>query len=380
MKKIFVVFGTRPEVIKLASVIKELKKTRKFKIILCSTGQHKEMFNQMSTLFGLRIDYDLAIMTHNQNLADITTETLQKIYSLLEKEKPDLVIVQGDTTTAFAASLAAYYCKIKTVHIEAGLRSSNIFSPFPEEINRKIISLVAEYHFAPTQTAMQNLLNEGVSSNKVSVTGNTVIDAVTEIKMKLNNSFTSDKIRKQVESEFGQKFIDDNFILITMHRREKFGDELKKILLALKELAEENSGYKFVYPVHLNPNVRNPVEKILNKVDNFVLLSPVDYFSFIFLMKHCRFIISDSGGVQEECFLFKKPIIVLRENTERDEAINAGYAFLAGHSPEKIKKLFYKIDERISTGYNFFDKKNPFGDGKASQRIAKIIVNKLAAV
>ncbi|MDO8549164.1 MAG: UDP-N-acetylglucosamine 2-epimerase (non-hydrolyzing) [Ignavibacteria bacterium] len=377
MKKILIVFGTRPEAIKLAPVIKELKKSRKFKVVLCSTGQHNEMLKQMNSLFGIKINYDLGIMRYNQNLSNLTIEALKKIQPVFKKEKPDLLIIQGDTTTAFAASLAAFYNKIKVAHVEAGLRSNNIYSPFPEEINRKIISLVTDFHFAPTQMAKQNLLNEGINSNKIRVTGNTVIDAVLEIRGKLNDSIISKEIKKKFESESKKQFINDKYILITMHRREKFGENLKKILIALKELAGENPDYKFVFPVHLNPNVKNPVRKILRGINNFLLLPPVDYLSFIYLMKHCRFIISDSGGVQEECFIFKKPIIVLRENTERNEAINAGYAFLAGHSPERIKNLFYKIDKKISKRYNFFSKKNPFGDGKASQRIARIIENKL---
>ncbi|OGU77760.1 MAG: UDP-N-acetylglucosamine 2-epimerase [Ignavibacteria bacterium RBG_16_34_14] len=378
MKKILVVFGTRPEVIKLTPVINELKRNSKFKIVLCSTGQHKEMLKQMSNIFKLKINYDLDIMTRNQNLNNLTADALKKIDLLLQKEKPDLLLVQGDTTTAFAASLAAFYHKIKIAHIEAGLRSNNIYSPFPEEVNRKIISLVADFNFAPTQLAKQNLLKEGFNSNKIWITGNTVIDAVLEIKKKLNNVFISNKIKKKIESEAKQKFISDKYILITMHRREKFGEDLKMILILLKELAEENSEYKFVYPVHLNPNVKNPVNEILQKVKNFILLPPVDYLSFLFLMQNCRFIISDSGGVQEECFVFKKPIMVLRKTTERNEAIDAGYAFLAGHSPKKIRKLFYLIDEKVSKGFNFFNKKNPFGDGKASQKIVKIIKNKLA--
>jgi len=377
MKKILIVFGTRPEVIKLTPVINELMRKNRYKVLLCSTGQHKEMLKQMNVFFNFKINYDLGIMTPNQNLINLTIEALRKIVSLLQRIKPDLIIIQGDTTTAFVASLAAYYNKIKTAHVEAGLRSNNIYSPFPEEVNRKIISLVTDFHFAPTQMAKQNLLNEGISSKKIWVTGNTVIDAVLEIKIKLKDKILSEKIKKKIESEVGQKFINDKYVLITMHRREKFGENLKKILIALKELAEENPEYKFVYPVHLNPNVKEPVRKTLKGINNFILLPPVDYVSFTYLMEHCRLIISDSGGVQEECFIFRKPIIVLRENTERNEAVEAGYAFLAGHSPEKIKKLFYKVDKKISDEFNFFKKKNPFGDGKASQRIARIIENKL---
>ncbi len=377
MKKILVVFGTRPEAIKLAPVIRELKKIRKLKVVLCSTGQHKEMLKQINNLFGIKINYDLGIMRYNQSLLGLTIEALKKIQPIFNKEKPDLLIVQGDTTTAFAAAIAAFYHKIKIAHVEAGLRSNNIYSPFPEEVNRKIISLITDFHFAPTQMAKQNLLDEGISSNKIWVTGNTVIDAVFDISGKLNDSIISKEIKREIGSNDKQQFINNKYILITMHRREKFGENLKKILNTLKELAEENPDYKFVYPVHLNPNVKKPVKKILQGINNFLLLPPADYLSFIYLMKHCRFIISDSGGVQEECFIFKKPIIVLRENTERNEAINAGYAFLAGHSSEKIKELFYEIDKRISKRYNFFRKKNPFGDGKASQRIAGIIENKL---
>lgn len=377
MKKIFIVFGTRPELIKLTPVIEELKKIKKLKITICSTGQHREMLKQITDLMGIKVNYDLDIMTIDQNLTSLSIDVLKRIQSLLQKEKPDLLIVQGDTTTAFVASLSAYYYKIKVAHVEAGLRSNNIYSPFPEEINRKIISTIAELHFAPTIQAKKNLLNEGVESSKIWITGNTVVDSSIRMKEKLNKDNVSKKISKKIESDAKQKFLNDKFVLITMHRREKFGAEIKKILFTLKKLAEENPEYKFVYPVHLNPNVKNPADKILKSIRNIILLSPVDYLSFIFLMRKCLFIISDSGVIQEECYIFRKPVIVLREVTERSEAIGAGYAFLAGHSQEKIRKLFYQIDKRISYGYNFFSKKNPFGDGKAAGRIAKIIEKKL---
>jgi UDP-N-acetylglucosamine 2-epimerase (non-hydrolysing) len=373
MKKILVVFGTRPEVIKLAPVIKELKKSRKLRVITCSTGQHNEMIKQVNSLFGIKIDYDLKLMKENQNLFDLTAGALKKIKGLLAKVKPELLIVQGDTTTAFAASLAAFYMKIKVAHVEAGLRSKNIYSPFPEELNRKIISLISGIHFTPTKSSRNNLLNEGTGADQIYVTGNTVIDAVSDVKKRLEKNVFPPSLKTNNKSETWQKFINTDYILITIHRREKFGEDLRKILLTLKELAEENRKYNFVYPVHLNPNVKNNAERILKNVENFHLLPPVDYVSFLYLMKQCRFIISDSGGVQEECYVFRKPVIVIRKDTERNEAIDAGYAFLAGHTPEKIKKLFYSVDSKISKGNNFFKSKNPFGDGKAAQRIVKII-------
>ena len=368
MKKILVVFGTRPEIIKLAPVIEELKKRKSFKIFTCSTGQHKEMLNQMEEIFNLKADYNLNLMTPDQNLFDLTSDALQKLKKLIAEVGPDLLIIQGDTTTAFAAALSAFYNKIKVAHVEAGLRSWNNYSPYPEEVNRKIISTISNIHFAPTKNAKDNLVNEGVSAKNIWVTGNTVTDALLKIKEELDKPLTSAKIKMQLKNLLPEDFFEKKFILITMHRREKFGENLVKILRTLKELAFEKKEYNFVYPVHMNPNINLPVHKELFAIPNFYLVPPLDYFSFIYLMKYCHFIISDSGGIQEECYVFRKPIIVLRDVTEREEAIEAGYAFLAGDTP--LKKIFYNVDKKLGEKFNFFKVKNPFGNGKAAIKIA----------
>ena len=378
MKKILIIFGTRPEAIKLAPVIRVLKKERTFQTVVCSTGQHSEMLRQVIKLFKIKIDFSLKLMKPNQDLFDITTGSIEKLKTVLNKIKPDLLLVQGDTTTAFTSSLAAFYMKVKIAHVEAGLRSKNIYSPYPEEVNRRIISILADMNFAPTDAAKDNLIGEGIHAKKIFVTGNTVIDSLLEIKSKLINNSVQRKIRSSFNQFTGGSLFDKEFILITIHRREKFGDTLQNILNQFEEIAEENKKYNFIYPVHLNPNVKNPVRKTLTNISNFKLLPPLDYLSFIYLMSKCRFIISDSGGIQEECYIFKKPIIVLRDNTEREEAVKAGYAFLAGGVNRDFKKVFNKVDKKLSQNFNFFKDKNPFGDGRASERIVKIIKKHLS--
>ncbi len=376
MKKILVVFGTRPEAIKLAPVIKRLKNEKTFKTYVCSTGQHKEMVRQVLDIFDIRLDYDLNIMKKNQDLFEISSNSISKFKKVLDEVNPDLLIVQGDTTTAFTASLAAFYKKIKIAHVEAGLRSFNKFHPYPEEINRRIISLITDYHFAPTKGASDNLIREGVKRNKVFVTGNTVIDSLNEARKKIENKASSKKIKSKLLKYLPNTFSDEKYILITLHRREKFGEEFEKMLLTIKDLAK-NYNYNFVYPVHLNPNVRIPVNQILNDSDNIFLLPPLDYLSFIYLMSKCHFILTDSGGIQEESFVFKKPLIVMRDVTERKEAIRAGYAFLSGSNRQKIKKTFQQIDKQLNKQYNYFKGKNPFGDGKSSERIVNILQREL---
>ena len=373
MKKILIIFGTRPEAIKLAPVIKKLKRERSFKTIVCSTGQHDEMLKQVVDLFKINIDLNLNLMKPNQDLYEITSGSIEKLKSVFSRIKPDLLIVQGDTTTAFTSSISAFYSKVKIAHVEAGLRSNNIYSPFPEEVNRKIISLLADINFAPTREAKNNLIAEGIINKKIAVTGNTVIDALLEVKEKLKEKSSCIKIKSSLKNNGFDDLTEKEFILITVHRREKFGQKLKNTLMQLKEIAGGNKNYNFIYPVHLNPNVKKPVQNILHKVPNFKLLPPLDYLSFIYLMSKCRFIISDSGGVQEECYIFKKPIIVLRDNTEREEAVKAGYAFLAGGGNKNFKKIFYQVDRKLSEGFDFFQCENPFGDGKSSGRIVKSI-------
>ena len=373
MRKILVVFGTRPEAIKLAPVIKALKAEKTFETIVCSTGQHREMLRQVTDLFSIQIDDDLDLMKPNQTLYDITANSLFKMDLVLEKYKPDVVVVQGDTTTAFVSALAAFYKKIKVAHVEAGLRSYDIFHPYPEEANRRFISVVSNYNFAPTEESKHNLLNEGFALDTIHVTGNTVVDALLEIKSKLEQPELIEKLKNELTEKLGWNIVEKEFVLMTLHRREKFGEEMKNLLYTIKELAEKYSHLNFVYPTHLNPNVVKPVKDILGETENVLLTEPMDYLSFLYLMSKCRFIMSDSGGVQEECFVFSKPIIVMRTVTERNEAIDAGYAFLTGSDREKIFHHFGDIDTKLKAGFNFFPKENPFGDGKSSDRIVEIL-------
>ncbi len=371
MKKVMVIFGTRPEAIKLAPVIKELKKEKTIKTLVCSTGQHREMLKQVLDIFKLKVDSDLDLMRPNQDLYDISINSLAKLKEVLAKYKPDYLIVQGDTSTAFISALSAYYSKSKVAHVEAGLRSYNIYSPYPEEANRRFISVVTDIHFAPTDDSKKNLLSEGTDSKKIIVTGNTVIDALLEVKQLLNNKAAVKKIEKHFSSMLPADFWDKKFVLMTMHRREKFGEEFKNVLQTIKELAVKYPEINFLYPVHLNPNVQIPVNEILKDVKNVYLVAPQDYLNFIFLMSRCYFILTDSGGVQEEGYVFNKPIIVMRDVTERNEAIKSGYAFLTGSNAKKIKSKFIEIDKNLKNGFNYFKGKNPYGDGKASERIAK---------
>lgn len=369
-KKIIIFFGTRPEAIKLVPVIKLLKKDKNITTFLCSTGQHKEMLEQVLNIFKLKPDCNLALMTDNQDLSDLTSILLKKIKEILGAYIPDLLIVQGDTTSAFIASLAAFYKKIKVAHVEAGLRSHNNYSPFPEEMNRKIISLIADFHFAPSKYAQENLIREGIDPGKIYITGNTVIDALIQIKQKLSSSSFSRKIENKLSYSINPEILLENeFVLITMHRREKFGEKLKKILETIKKISIENQNYSFIYPVHLNPNVVKPVTKVLSGLKNVYLLHPLDYLTFSYLMKKCRLIMTDSGGIQEEAYVFSKPVMVLRDVTERMEAVHQGYAFIAGTKSSDIKKVFSEIDFKISEGFNFFQNENPYGDGHAAEKI-----------
>jgi len=377
MKKIMVVFGTRPEAIKLAPVIKALKKESLFEVNVCSTGQHREMLQQVTKLFSIQIDQDLDLMKPNQTLYDVTANSLLNMDLVLANYKPDVLIVQGDTTTAYASALAAFYKKIKVAHVEAGLRSYDILHPYPEEANRRFISIISDYNFAPTEESKNNLLKEGFDESSVFVTGNTVVDALLEVKNKLLADEITEPIKNILSEKLGQNFLEREFILLTLHRREKFGEEMIELLNTIKALAEENKNLNFIYPTHLNPNVIKPVKEVLGGVPNILLTEPMDYLNFLYLMSKCRFIMSDSGGVQEECFVFSKPIIVMRTVTERNEAVEAGYAFLTGSENEKIFYHFNAINEKLNAGHDYFPKINPFGDGKASERICNVLKNKL---
>jgi UDP-N-acetylglucosamine 2-epimerase (non-hydrolysing) len=377
MNKILFIFGTRPEAIKLAPVISYFKQQKKFKVIVCSTGQHREMLNQVLGIFKLKIDMDLDLMKPNQDLFSLTSDTIVKVKDVLLSVKPDLVFVQGDTTTAFVSSLACFYYKIKVAHVEAGLRSYNIYSPYPEEANRKFISVVADFHLCPTVNSKNNLLSEGYPEKDIYITGNTVIDALHQVKDYLETPKYKKALLKEFLPSIPENVLNSKYILITLHRREKFGKEFEDLLSTIKQLAVEYNNLNFIFPVHLNPNVQTPVKKILSDLPNVFLIPPQAYLNFLYLMKNCFFILSDSGGVQEECYVFKKPVIVLRDVTERREAVDAGYAFITGSNRPEIKRVFQYLHKSLQKGNNFFKSKNPFGNGKASEKIHSIILRRL---
>lgn len=365
MKKIAIIFGTRPEAIKLAPVILKLQKLKKkFKTIVISTGQHREMLYQVIDFFRIKVNCDFKIMKMEQNLDYIVTNVVKKLYPVLEAEKPDLVIVQGDTTSAFISSLSAFYKKIPVAHVEAGLRSFDKFNPFPEEINRKLIDSISEIHFAPTKLAKENLINEGFNPERIYVTGNTVVDALFIAKNKAYEF--EEPILKNLKQ-------DKKIILVTVHRRENLGEPLKRICKAIREISRTRSDVKIVFPVHLNPKVKRVVYSILNNHANVYLVKPLSYSDLIKLMHISYIILTDSGGIQEEAPSFGKPVLVTRETTERMEAINAGVAKLVGTETEKIIKEVNTLLNSKEKYIRMSKMINPFGDGKASDRILKIL-------
>lgn len=369
MKKILTVFGTRPEAIKMAPVVKELTKHRdSFTNLVCVTAQHREMLDQVLGLFGIIPDFDIDVMRPGQDLFDISCNVLQGLKSVLEQESPDLVLVHGDTTTAMAASLAAYYCRIPVGHVEAGLRSFNRFSPFPEEMNRKVADTLADLHFAPTAAARANLLAEGLAENSIFVTGNTVIDALLTVVDKLRED---DRLRTMLDERFS--FLDEKkrLLLVTGHRRENFGEGFNNICLALVEIARTVPDVEVLYPVHLNPQVREPVNSILGSAGlaNIHLVEPVDYLSFVYLMQRASLIVTDSGGIQEEAPSLGKPVLVMRETTERPEAVAAGTVRLVGVDRQKIiDHVVTLLSDRAEYDKMSFAH-NPYGDGRAAKRI-----------
>ena len=375
IKKIMIVFGTRPEAIKLAPVVKqfELEKDR-FNTIVCVSAQHREMLDQVLNLFEINPNYDLDIMTDNQTLSDLTAKVLLGITKVMEQEEPDMVIVQGDTTTTFVTSLSAYYLKIPVAHIEAGLRTNKKYSPFPEETNRHVTSVLADNHFAPTEEAVNNLLKEGIKNETIFLTGNTVIDALLWVIRKQAGSSSHDKWKKFFSKQYNLSFSPrKRLILVTGHRRENFGEGFENICLALSILAKKNSDIQIIYPVHLNPNVQKPVYSILEGIKNIRLIPPLDYEPFVFLMNESYLILTDSGGIQEEAPSLGKPVLVMRDTTERPEGIKAGTSKLIGTNVEMIVKETSILlnDERV---YKRMAKAtNPYGDGKSSKKIVDII-------
>ncbi len=364
--KVFTIMGTRPEVIKLAPVIQELNRHKKSiasKVVL--TGQHRKMVDQFLKLFKINPDYDLNIMMKNQTLVDVSTRCLIRFSKVIEKERPDLILVQGDTTSAFIASLAAFYLKIPTGHVEAGLRTFDKYRPFPEEINRQLISVVSDLHFAPTKRAKSNLLREHINPKKIYLTGNTVVDSLYSIA---GRKYTvKDKLLKKID------FDNKKVVLVTAHRRESFGGPFKAICKAIKEISEFKD-VEIIYPVHLNPNVQKPVNDILKGRKNIHLLKPLDYETFVFLLRKCYFVLSDSGGVQEEAPAFNKPILVMREVTERQEGVEAGVARLIGMDAKRIVKEAQKLLNSKAIYAKMSRSASPYGDGTASKQIVKAII------
>ena len=372
--KLLFILGTRPEAIKLAPIIHEARKYKKnIKVTVCLTGQHDQLVSEIIDFFHIEPDFNLRLMKKNQTLFELTSNSIKVLGEVIHDVNPDLVFVQGDTTTAFISSLSAYYSKTKIAHVEAGLRSKDKYSPFPEEMNRILISHIADYHFAPTEKSKTNLYNEGIK-DKIYVVGNTVIDAL---------NFTIKNLKNSIKYNFTKKFrfIEDNkkLILVTGHRRESFGKPFENICNAIKKIAYNNKmRVNIIYPVHLNPNVRKPVYDILKNIDNVHLIEPVNYPEFVWLMNRSYLILTDSGGIQEEAPTLKKPVLIMREVTERIEIIENNLGKLVGTDIDNIvmetQKLLdnQNLYKKMSTGFN------PYGDGKSSKRIMSIIMNEFS--
>jgi UDP-N-acetylglucosamine 2-epimerase (non-hydrolysing) len=387
--RIVVIFGTRPEAIKLAPVILRLKRESTFECKVCVTGQHRQMLDQVLNLFNITPDMDLKLMQPNQSLAGLTARAIEAVDRYLVEAKPQLVVVQGDTTTAFCAALAAFYRRIAVAHVEAGLRTWNLQAPWPEEANRVVISRLTNIHFAPTQTAQNNLILEGVKEEAITVTGNTVIDAL----FLTIDSIREEELRKKIVSDLTRRCpslaklfeceqrtaTENRLILVTGHRRENFGKGFENICMALKTIANTHTDLEIVYPVHLNPNVQEPVRRILNGCRNIHLIDPLDYLPFVFLMERSYMIITDSGGIQEEAPSLGKPVLVMRDTTERPEAVNAGTVKLVGTDLEKI----IAETDRLLIDWDMYAKmsraQNPYGDGKASKRIIQKLLEQQQA-
>ncbi|MGM0608808.1 MAG: non-hydrolyzing UDP-N-acetylglucosamine 2-epimerase [Candidatus Muiribacteriota bacterium] len=377
MKKVLLVFGTRPEAIKMAPLVKAFEADSELESKVCVTAQHRQMLDQVLDMFDIVPDYDLNLMKPGQDLYGVTCGVLSGLKDVLLDFAPDVVCLHGDTATTSAASLATFYQKIKVAHVEAGLRTGDLYSPWPEEANRQIAGVLANYHFAPTDTSRDNLLRENKKSQDIMVTGNTVIDALflTLEKIK-NNPDLEHKIIQDIEMKFAHsrfKIQDSKFILVTGHRRENFGRGFVNICQALKKLALDNPEMDIVYPVHLNPNVQKPVKEILSATDNVHLIEPLQYESFLYLMSKSYFIITDSGGVQEEAPSLGKPVLVMRNTTERPEAVAAGTVKLVGTDADKIVQEAQKLVNDTLSYKQMSQAHNPYGDGKACAKIVDFI-------
>ena len=373
MKKVAVLMGTRPEAIKMAPVIKALEASDNLQPIVISTGQHREMLDQVVKVFDIKVDHDLEVMQPDQTLASLTSRLMERTDALLEIIQPDFALVQGDTTTVMIASLACFYRHIPVGHVEAGLRTNNIYSPFPEEVNRRLASPMMALHFAPTKTSEGNLLKENVNKEIIHVTGNTVIDALFMEVERQKNPEIAKKINKQLYKDLPKDWKEIPYVLITGHRRENFGDGFEKICEALAILAKRYPGHRFIYPVHLNPNVQKPVYSLLKEHDNIFLIPPQNYSVFIALMKHSRLILTDSGGVQEEAPSLGKPVLVMRDTTERPEGLGAGTVKLVGAETKNIVSNATLLLDDKTAYLSMAQANNPYGDGHAADRIAQII-------
>ena len=374
--KTLCIFGTRPEAIKMAPLVLALAADERFEAKVCVTGQHREMLDQVLGLFSITPDFDLKIMKPGQDLTDVTSAILQGLKTVLNDFKPDIVLVHGDTATTFAASLAAYYQQIPVAHVEAGLRTGNLYSPWPEEGNRKLTGALAKINFAPTETSRENLLREGVSPANIVVTGNTVIDALLDVVKRLDQD---PKLLAQASAPAA--FLDParKMILVTGHRRESFGDGFERICQALMDVAQQHPEVDIVYPVHLNPNVREPVNRLLNGIGNIYLIAPLDYLPFVHMMTRAHIILTDSGGIQEEAPSLGKPVLVMRDTTERPEAVSAGTVKLVGtHTADIVRELNRLLVDTIAYRDMSYAH-NPYGDGNACQRILEALINNHAS-
>ena len=369
-KRVLTVFGTRPEAIKMAPLVHAFSADERFEAKCCVTAQHREMLDQVLELFEIKPDYDLDLMRAGQSLNDVTARILLELKPVLQEFKPDVVLVHGDTATTFAASLAAYYEQIAVGHVEAGLRTGNIYSPWPEEANRKLTGALTQYHFAPTETSQNNLLRENFDKENISVTGNTVIDALLMIKEKIAHD---EALQRSLSEQFPFLREDKKLILVTGHRRESFGGGFERICEALAFTAQKHPEAQIVYPMHLNPNVREPVNRILAGISNVHLIEPQQYLPFIYLMNRSHIILTDSGGIQEEAPSLGKPVLVMRDTTERPEAVEAGTVKLVGTNVDRIVTGLTTLlqDERAYKEMSFAH--NPYGDGKACQRILDVL-------
>lgn len=375
------VFGTRPEAIKMAPLVKEFQKDNNFETQVCVTGQHRQMLDQVLELFKIKPNYDLNIMKAGQDLYDVTSQVIIGMRDILKTAKPDIVLVHGDTTTSTATALAAFYQQIPVAHVEAGLRTHNIYSPWPEEMNRQITGRIATYHFSPTELSKANLVKENIDSKNIIITGNTVIDALFYVikKIKADNTLSENLYQNLVQCGYDTQRLNNGrqLILITGHRRENFGDGFIHMCKAIKSLVQKYPNVDFVYPMHLNPNVRKPIHEVfgenLSELSNMFFIEPLEYFSFIYLMEKATIILTDSGGIQEEAPSLGKPVLVMRDTTERPEAVEAGTVKLVGTNYDTIINSVSDLLDNEKSYLQMSQSTNPYGDGKACERIVSFI-------